>query len=177
MTKTTDLHIVIEARRFADAPNAYRAMTPPIEWADAQLVAERLDREHGLTHALRSRGYTGRYYMVRSVADPRWAFLDLPRVRRSANRSTARDNITKVLAADLGIVGRSGGWLYRGDSVICQGWSSLSRGYIAGGGIVEVPRQVGDKVSTWYAPVTHFAEDPIERAALDAAYGRSLATA
>jgi hypothetical protein len=66
----------------------------------------------GRTHVLE--------YLVRSVADPRFAPL-------IGSGYPSKLAATKAWAAMYGYLGKTGGWIYRpnGDAV-CQGWASLA---------------------------------------------------
>jgi hypothetical protein len=120
----SDLHLVIEGKQAEDGSWGYRAVTPALPWRLAQDTHQRF--EMGISSVSEMR-----YFMVRSVDDPRWSYLVRPVARlRTFTRKTyipARVKAAKDYAAAHGYFGRPGGWIYSwSGKPVAQGWEAFA---------------------------------------------------
>ena len=149
---TPQLHHVIEATRPPmEAAYRYRIVSPALEWHAAQELWLRLDA---------SKIQDGRYFMVRSVDDPRWADLPRPQVFTPTRANLAGRGTepllraAKAYAATQGITGRAGGWLYGVNGrPLSQGWHGYAKRMLANGTLREIsdaPYPGSRKATAWF---------------------------
>jgi hypothetical protein len=162
-----DQHLVIEARQDADGTWQYRAVTPALSWSDAQAEWDRLDGTRRGREGIHSMAPASHHFMVRSEDDPRWCHLSRPQVfRKGATKATER--AARKHARAHGVVGNSGGWLYRVNTAgersrrpIGQGWYVYARQLQSRGIIRPVPGTDGADVMLVLEDLTNWDTDPV----------------